>query len=117
MRAETQHHQFGTLQAVQSILAEIVARREAEERPKLRIGVAVHASHLDYEWHTYGVVIEADDDRCLIQSPGRMPAESVVLIEHNIRVLSDDEWTHVEPRLRKRNERIAQEKQQKLEAG
>lgn len=116
VRAEAQHHDVTTLQSIHILVGDLIARRQAEKPPDLRVGSAVHASHLDYEWHTYGLVVEADAERCLIQTPGRANAESVVFREHHIRVLSDDEWAHVEPRLRKRNERIALERQ-RLEAG
>ncbi len=116
VRAEAQQHDVTTLQSIHILVGDLIARRQAEKPPDLRVGSAVHASHLDYEWHTYGLVVEADAERCLIQTPGRANAESVVFREHHIRVLSDDEWAHVEPRLRKRNERIALERQ-RLEAG
>ena len=114
IRAEAPKLTMRELLSAHEFIGEVLAFRQAAESADLRAGARVHASHLDYEWHTYGIVTELDETTALIQVPGREATERVVLAEQHVRVLSEDEWAHVEPRLLKRNERIA--KQQRLSA-
>lgn len=110
VRAEASKESLATIQGAHRFLEELIARLEAETVPDLRVGVPVHASHLEYEWQTYGVVLELDGQSAVIAIPGRAEPERVELHDQHIRVLSDDEWAHLEPRLLKRNERIAEER-------
>jgi hypothetical protein len=111
VRAQAPKLDLMELRSAYEFIGEVLAFRQAAESADLRVGARVHASHLDYEWHTYGVVTELDDVTASIAVPGRDGAERVVLAEQHVRVLSEDEWAHVEPRLLKRNERIAKQRQ------
>jgi hypothetical protein len=110
VRAEAPKLDLKELRSAYEFIGEVLAFRQAAESADLRVGARVHSSHLDYEWHTYGIVTELDDVTALIAVPGRDAAERVVLAEQHVRVLSEDEWAHVEPRLLKRNERIAKQR-------
>ncbi len=107
VREQAPNADVATLRSLSRFLEELLVLREGQPPPGLKIGAPVHASHVEYEWHTYGVVIELSAETALIRVPGRAVAERVVLREQHIRLLSEDEWAHVEPRLIKRNERIA----------
>ncbi len=54
-----------TLRAVAAYLESLASGR-TNGSGELRVGAAVHASHLDYEWHTYGVVTELCETTCLV---------------------------------------------------
>jgi hypothetical protein len=108
VESEAPRQTIGALERAHDYLARLIAQRRAQYPSDLRIGAAVHASHLDYEWHTYGLVVELNDENCLVKTPGRAEPELIVIDEQHIRVLSQDEWTHVEPRLLRRNERLAE---------
>jgi len=110
IRAEAPQLTMKELLSAYEFIREVLAFRQAAESADLRVGARIHASHLDYEWHTYGVVTELDGTTALVKVPGRDSAERVVLAEQHLRVLSEDEWAHVEPRLLKRNERNAKQR-------
>ena len=113
VESEAPRQATGSLERAQAYLGKLIEDRRLRQPGDLRIGAAVHASHLDYEWHTYGIVLQLDDESALVQAPGRPEPEQIVIDEQHIRVLSDDEWQHVEPRLLRRNERIARDSETK----
>jgi hypothetical protein len=114
VESEAPRQATGSLERAHDYLTLLIAERRSRQPGDLRIGAAVHASHLDYEWHTYGIVIELDDESCMVRTPGRPEPEQIVIDQQHIRVLSDDEWAHVEPRLLRRNERITLDAESKV---
>jgi len=104
VRREAPLQSAGTLRHL-SLYLEALAASRSRQPTQLQIGAVVHASHLDCDSESYGVVVELTETTCLLQTPERDRPELVVLDEQHVRVLSAEEWGHIEPRLRARRER------------
>jgi hypothetical protein len=65
-------------------------------------GAFVHAYRPDWGVHVYGVMVDSTPKSLILTSPESTWVERVRPAKHEIRVLSEDEWTIVDAELRRR---------------